>query len=217
MNMPILVIGDFHVPDRSREISLPVLNSVNKTARYEAVACTGDLTKVKVIEPQLNLWSDNVYCVLGNMDYDSRNTKFFPRTQVFTMNEVIDDAPSLDIGIMHGHQIHPRGDFDELAKFALKMNVNLLITGHTHALSVHLHEVHLSDGGIHEVLLVNPGSATGAWSFVASMKPSFIILHHRQVSGGVDIEFECHEFGESGEKIWSEIFTVSGGNICQRG
>ncbi|MCK4779720.1 MAG: hypothetical protein KAT57_06015, partial [Candidatus Lokiarchaeota archaeon] len=42
------------------------------------------------------------------------------------------------------------------------------VSGHTHK-----EEVYLTKNGI---LLINPGSVTGAWSFVASGIPSFIEL-----------------------------------------
>ena len=72
------------------------------------------------------------------------------------------------IGLTHGAQISPRGEQEQLENLAIKRNYNILISGHTHK-----EEIFLTEKG---VLLLNPGSVTGAWSFVASRLPSFIEL-----------------------------------------
>ncbi|MHA1791398.1 MAG: YfcE family phosphodiesterase [Promethearchaeota archaeon] len=209
--MKLLIIGDFHVPDRAPEIPISLLNLVNENARYDAVACTGDLTKVKIIEPILNLWSDRKYVVLGNMDYYSRNTKYFPREQVFSTENDIADRTPIKIGVVHGHDIHPRGELEKLAVKSDKLNVDVLISGHTHALSVDL----VSTPKGRTVLLINPGSATGAWSFVASMKPSFIIMHAKAVKGGVEIKLKCFELDKYNDLIEELTFLHDGNSISR--
>lgn len=59
------------------------------------------------------------------------------------------------IGICHGHQIVPWGDKDSMAMLQRQLDVDVLITGHTHKFAVDVHE---------GALFVNPGSATGAYS-----------------------------------------------------
>lgn len=58
---------------------------------------------------------------------------------------------------MHGHQIVPPGDVDSLCSVARAMDVDLLVTGHTHRFDAFEREGRF---------FVNPGSATGAWSAV---------------------------------------------------
>ena len=74
----------------------------------------------------------------------------------------------MTIGLTHGAQIEPRGDLSQLEYLALEKHYNILVSGHTHK-----EEIYLTDKGI---LLLNPGSSTGAWSFVASQIPSFITI-----------------------------------------
>jgi len=74
---------------------------------------------------------------------------------------------NLRIGLIHGHQVRPRGDINKLLKLAKNLDVNILISGHTHAQSIIRKN---------NILLINPGSATGAWSFVADGIPSYIIM-----------------------------------------
>lgn len=84
-----------------------------------------------------------------------------PETAVVTVQ-------SVRIGIMHGHQVVPWGDVDALSAVQRQLDVDVLITGHTH--TSHILEY---DGR----LLLNPGSITGAFSATASDTiPSFMVL-----------------------------------------
>lgn len=65
--------------------------------------------------------------------------------------------PPLRIGVLHGHQIVPPGDVDSQCSLARAMDVDVLITGHTHRFDAFEREGRF---------FVNPGSATGAWSSV---------------------------------------------------
>jgi vacuolar protein sorting-associated protein 29 len=73
------------------------------------------------------------------------------------------------IGVVHGHQILPWGDHLSLATMRRKLNVDVLISGHTHK-----NEVVEHDGHYH----INPGSITGAFSECSTndVSPSFILL-----------------------------------------
>lgn len=57
------------------------------------------------------------------------------------------------IGLVHGHQLVPWGDAEVLATVRRQLDVDILVSGHTHAFKAH------SEGG---KLFLNPGSATGA-------------------------------------------------------
>ena len=97
----------------------------------------------------------------------------------------------ITIGLTHGSQIKPRGDHSQLEKLAIKMKYNILISGHTHK-----EEIFLTKNGI---LLLNPGSVTGAWSFVASRIPSFILVHINEIKK--DINVNLIQFNSKSDKI----------------
>lgn len=59
------------------------------------------------------------------------------------------------IGLIHGHQIVPWGDMASLAILRRQLNVDILISGHTHRFEALEYE---------NKFYINPGSATGAYS-----------------------------------------------------
>jgi vacuolar protein sorting-associated protein 29 len=62
---------------------------------------------------------------------------------------------SLKVGVVHGHQVVPWGDPDALAILARQMDVDILVSGHTHKFEAFEHEGRF---------FLNPGSASGAFS-----------------------------------------------------
>lgn len=152
--MKLLIFGDSHIPERASKIPTE-FTRLFKTIDYDAVVCTGDLTSEKVLEYIRNL-SDEYYVVRGNMD-----SLPLPRYQVVRER----------IGVIHGYQVYPRGDREQLLEIAQKMGVRVLISGHTHTPDVYKSEI----------TLLNPGSVTGVWGGSASRNlPSFM---HVDVSG----------------------------------
>lgn len=170
----ILVIGDTHIPKRAMGLSpllIKELNTLSAKKLFDFVIFTGDVVKSpETIRYFKNLAKEKFLIVQGNMDYYYGNVEA-PLYDSFSIR--LKNDSYLNIGITHGAEIHPRGDKDELLKIAKESSVNLLIFAHTHFAQILLS----SDG----ILLLNPGSFTGAWSFVASRTPSFIIIE-------VDIE-----------------------------
>lgn len=155
--MRILVIGDFHIPDREKEIPSQIFNDI-KNSKFDLILCTGDLTDLKIFN-QLKSMAP-VKIVVGNMDFYF-GIRTFPRFEVFTIGHY-------SYGLVHGTGIHPRGNPEGLAKIANELNVDILISGHTHAQSVNFYK---------NILLINPGSATGSWGGGPSTGiPSFQIL-----------------------------------------
>eukprot|EP01007_Sphenomonas_quadrangularis_P001266 NODE_2189_length_657_cov_144.006579_g1846_i0.p2 GENE.NODE_2189_length_657_cov_144.006579_g1846_i0~~NODE_2189_length_657_cov_144.006579_g1846_i0.p2 ORF type:complete len:123 (-),score=40.43 NODE_2189_length_657_cov_144.006579_g1846_i0:289-630(-) len=72
-------------------------------------------------------------------------------------------------GVIHGHQVVPWGDRESLAIWQRKLDVDVLISGHTHAM-----RISKAEGKYY----VNPGSITGAFSNLETeVRPSFILLH----------------------------------------
>jgi len=151
--MRILAIGDFHYPDRA---SYPKkIFEVLKGEKFDLILCTGDLTDLKVLDDLESLGT--VKIVQGNMDWNFGHP-----------DRIIEKINGIKIGLIHGSQIRPRGDLKKLCDYAKRLNVDILISGHTHAQSVNICD--------NNKLLINPGSATGAWSFLADRIPSFIII-----------------------------------------
>ena len=72
------------------------------------------------------------------------------------------------IGVFHGHQIVPYGNREALAVVLRRLDVDILVTGHTHAFSAYRHE---------GCLVINPGSATGAYNPAnPAPTPSFALM-----------------------------------------
>ncbi|WP_202318947.1 YfcE family phosphodiesterase [Archaeoglobus neptunius] len=134
--MKLLIFGDSHIPERASKIPSE-FDHLFKTLDYDAVICTGDLTSGKVLEYIRSL-SDEYYVVRGNMD-----SLPLPEYQVVRGM----------VGVIHGYQVYPRGNREQLLDIAKKMKVKVLISGHTHTPDVYRGEV----------VLLNPGSATGVW------------------------------------------------------
>jgi len=151
-----LIIGDFHIPGRSSSIptELQLLLSNNK---FDQILCTGNLYSKQTFNFLRSLSSD-VHIVRG--DFDNENLHF-PREKVVNIG-------GFKFGLIHGHEVLPWGDFLSLSRVKSSLGVDVLISGHTHQLSIVKCE-----GG----LLVNPGSVTGAFSgFELSTVPSFLIF-----------------------------------------
>ncbi|WVY90527.1 hypothetical protein V8G54_036041 [Vigna mungo] len=65
-------------------------------------------------------------------------------------------------------KVIPWGDLDSLAMLQRQLDVDILVTGHTHQFTAYKHE-----GGV----VINPGSATGAYSSITyDVNPSFVLM-----------------------------------------
>jgi len=163
-----LVIGDSHIPRRATEIPPKVIQKItdlSASENFDYTFFTGDEINAPKFMKFLNdITKKDVFKVIGNMDYGGNRDAPVHEKLDITLKE----GDILRIGLTHGAQISPRGDHDQLGSLAAEKQYSILISGHTHH-----EEVFLSRKG---TLLLNPGSATGAWSFVASGIPSFLIL-----------------------------------------
>lgn len=72
----------------------------------------------------------------------------YPEEKVVTVGQ-------FRIGLIHGHQVIPWGDVASLALLQRQLDVDVLISGHTHRFEAFEHE---------KKFYINPGSATGAYS-----------------------------------------------------
>ena len=176
----ILAIGDSHIPRRARNIPDKIYNILHQLIekeRFDYTFFTGDIIKADDFINFLNLnTKKDLFIVVGNMDYYGGN-RDAPMYQ--KLNFLFSDNNKITMGLTHGHQISPRGDHKQLEFLAIEKNYNILISGHTHK-----EEIFLTKKGI---LLLNPGSVTGAWSFIASENPSFITLNINENTKEIDI------------------------------
>ena len=187
-----LIIGDSHIPRQAQHVPYKILHKLNDLTNqnlFDYTFFTGDLITASDFVEFLNLKTQNkVFIVMGNMDYFSGNNTapIYEELQIS-----FPDDEKMTIGLTHGSQIKPRGSHSNLEKLALHKEYDILISGHTHK-----EEVFLTKQGI---LLLNPGSVTGAWSFVASEIPSFITLHINKKSK--EISVKIYQFERNSDKI----------------
>ncbi len=132
--MLIGLISDTHIPDRAKELPQNVLEAFSNV---DLIIHAGDLTSLDVIDKLEEIAP--VMAVQGNMD--RANGIDLPRAKVI-------EAEGLKIGIAHG-EVYPRADTQQLVYLAKELDVDILVTGHSHQ-----PKIEKTDG----VLLINPGS-----------------------------------------------------------
>eukprot|EP01115_Flamella_aegyptia_P015413 TRINITY_DN9436_c0_g1_i1.p1 TRINITY_DN9436_c0_g1~~TRINITY_DN9436_c0_g1_i1.p1 ORF type:complete len:185 (+),score=30.96 TRINITY_DN9436_c0_g1_i1:31-585(+) len=158
--MLVLVLGDLHIPYRSHQIPAQ-FKKLLVPGKIQKILCTGNLCSKETLDYLRSLGASDVHCVQG--DFDDQD---FPERKVVTVGQ-------FNIGLCHGHQITPWGDVNSLAQLEREMDVDILITGHTHQYQKFTHE---------GKLFLNPGSATAAYSpFTSDVTASFVLM---DVQGG---------------------------------
>lgn len=134
--MLIGLISDTHIPDRGLELPQKVFESFKDV---DLIMHAGDVTSKELIAELEKIAP--VVAIQGNTD---RAIGFeLPKYAV----EEIDD---IKIGIIHG-EVYPRGDTQQLLYLARQLNVDILITGHSHQPKIEQ---------VEGILLLNPGSPT---------------------------------------------------------
>jgi putative phosphoesterase len=177
----ILCIGDSHIPNRAKVLPEQIYDEIDNLTRdtlFDFTLFTGDVIKDPKLLEFLNLKTkSNFYIVMGNMDYHygNRNAPIYQKLEI-----TFEDNSKIILGLTHGAQISPRGDHSQLENLAIDKGYHIMVSGHTHK-----EEIFLARSG---VLLINPGSVTGAWSFVASGIPSFIVLSINELTKEIDID-----------------------------
>jgi putative phosphoesterase len=138
--MRILVFGDTHIP--TRRDSIPDLfYSIIEETDYDLALVTGDLVQeqsVREVLPPL----PRSYIVKGNMDY-SHNYNFHEELR----------AGDLRILVLHGTQLRPRGNTEQIRDILDNVGCDIGIHGHTHEAQIKLYK---------ERLILNPGTLSGA-------------------------------------------------------
>lgn len=136
--MEVLIAGDFHIPERAKEIPKELKKLAEKV---ELLLCTGDFTSKEVLEELKNL-TNAFIAVKGNCDFLD-----LPSYSEFYLS-------GKKVGLIHG-DIFGRENKEKMLEFAKEKRLDILISGHTHKPEV------WEEGGI---LFLNPGSATSALS-----------------------------------------------------
>jgi uncharacterized protein len=134
--MLIGVISDTHIPERAKKIPEIVIEVFKDV---DMILHAGDLVSFDVLKQLQDVAPTK--CVLGNMD--KYYGMYLPENEIITMH-------GHRIGLNHG-EVYPRGDTQQLKYIALELDVDILITGHTHWAFIK---------ELNEVLLLNPGSPT---------------------------------------------------------
>ncbi|KAJ6659179.1 hypothetical protein lerEdw1_019482 [Lerista edwardsae] len=151
----VLVIGDLHIPHRCS--GLPAkFQKLLVPGKIQHILCTGNLC-TKESYDYLRTLAGDVHVVRG--DFDEGYS--YPEQKVVTVGP-------FRIGLIHGHQVVPWGDMGSLAILRRQLNVDILISGHTHRFEALEHE---------NKFYINPGSATGAYNALGrNIVPSFVLM-----------------------------------------
>ncbi|XP_033627753.1 vacuolar protein sorting-associated protein 29 isoform X2 [Asterias rubens] len=152
--MLVLVLGDLHIPHRKS--GLPAkFKKLLVPGKIQHILCTGNLCTKESYDYLKTLASD-VHIVRGDFDENVS----YPEQKVVTVGQ-------FRIGLCHGHQVIPWGDVESLAMVQRQLDVDILISGHTHKFEAFEHE---------NKFYINPGSATGAFNALESISPSFVLM-----------------------------------------
>lgn len=175
----IAVISDSHVPTRSPKIPDEFLERVKKADK--TVHC-GDFETKEVLE-ELEEYGE-VTAVKGNCDRFE-----LPPSETFKVDGV-------KFGAYHGTGIHPRGHLPTLVNTAEKLDVEVLLTGHTHQ-----QRAVKEDGKV----ILNPGSCTGVGG--GSSQRGNPRMMEVEVKGG-ELEAELLELQDGEIKTERKVFQI---------
>jgi vacuolar protein sorting-associated protein 29 len=154
----VLVLGDLHIPHRVHDLPLK-FKKLLVPGKIQQIISTGNICDKETFD-YLRTIAGDIHVVKG--DYDDNPA--FPSAKIITHGP-------LRIGILHGHQVIPWADPETLSITARQMDVDMLVTGHTHKF-----EAFEAEGRF----FINPGSATGAfsggWQGNGEPTPSFVLM-----------------------------------------
>nr|XP_016509408.1 PREDICTED: vacuolar protein sorting-associated protein 29-like [Nicotiana tabacum] len=155
--------GDVHFKNSQQGGSLFSITNQNLV---RAAWCTkhpaftqdpGKAAPLGEIHDYLKTLCPDLHISRGEYDEETR----YPETKTLTIGQ-------FKLGLCHGHQVVPWEDLDSLAMLQRQLDVDILVTGHTHQFTAYKHEA-----GV----VINPGSATGAYrSITYDVNPSFVLM-----------------------------------------
>jgi len=154
----VLVLGDLHIPHRKEDLP-EQFKDLLVPGKMQHVLCTGNLCS-KSLDEYLRTLANSVHIVRGDTDTGSWASEL-PEQKVVKIGE-------FTIGLIHGHQIVPWGDPEAVAAAQRQLDCDILVIGHTHKNEVYQYQ---------QKYIINPGSATGAYSpFTSNVIPSFVLM-----------------------------------------
>lgn len=135
----VLVIGDLHIPHRVHDLPAK-FKKLLVPGKIQQILCTGNLCDRETYE-YLRTVAPDVHIVRGDYDevwsFHYYNRHFLSyhlmtlRQTPFPLSATVTHSP-IRIGVIHGHQCVPTGDLSSLSAIARQMDVDVLISGHTH-------------------------------------------------------------------------------------
>jgi len=177
----VLVIGDCHIPHRASALP-PKFKKLLVPGKIQHILAIGNLC-TKETQDYLRTLASDVHFVKGDFD----ELQAFPETKVVTVGQ-------FKIGLCHGHQIVPWGDREARAMLQRQLDVDILITGHTHGFEAYEYQ---------KRFFINPGSATGAYSplnedpvptfVLMDIQGAHVITYVYQLKGG-DVKVDKMEY-----------------------
>ena len=133
----VLVIGDLHIPHRIHDLPSK-FKKLLVPGKIQQILCTGNVCDRETYD-YLRTVAADVHVVRG--DYDEVRAQLQFRVCLYELHLFQSVASPLSltvthspirIGVIHGHQCVPTGDLDSLNSIARQMDVDVLISGHTH-------------------------------------------------------------------------------------
>lgn len=126
----VLILGDMHIPQRASKIPAAFKRMLvpNKMAH---VICTGNISNEQYQE--LRSLAPNLHIVAGEYDDLEPSGLSFPETRVLQVG-------AFRIGVCHGHQLIPWQSKEAIQRMQRKLNVDVIVTGHTHQNEVNVQE-----------------------------------------------------------------------------
>ncbi|KAG2133051.1 Metallo-dependent phosphatase-like protein [Suillus cothurnatus] len=162
----VLIIGDLHIPHRAHDLPAK-FRKLLVPGKIQQILCTGNVCDRETYE-YLRTIAGDVYVVRG--DYDESAS--------FPPSATIVHTP-IRIGVIHGHQCVPTGDLDVLSALARQMDVDVLVSGHTHTFQAIEY-----DGRF----FVNPGDVTPSFALMDIQGAVVVTYVYQLVEGEVRVE-----------------------------
>ncbi len=201
----LLAIGDSHLPRRAKSVPDQIIKKLEQLVeieKFDYTFFTGDIVNAPKFVNFLKLITKkNLFVVIGNMDYygGNREAPVYQNLKIPMGNN-----NNLIVGLTHGHQVSPRGDRSQLELIAIEKSFNILISGHTHKEETFIQK---------DILLLNPGSVTGAWSFIASGNPSFITLSVDEKTGEINVVLHQYDIRATRFKDLKSYFVFENNKV----
>eukprot|EP00243_Klebsormidium_subtile_P006358 TRINITY_DN2696_c0_g1_i1.p1 TRINITY_DN2696_c0_g1~~TRINITY_DN2696_c0_g1_i1.p1 ORF type:complete len:169 (-),score=21.69 TRINITY_DN2696_c0_g1_i1:483-989(-) len=127
----VLALGDLHIPHRAPDLP-PKFKQMLVPGKIQHILSPGNLC-IKEVQDYLKGLCTDVHIVKGEYD----EVQNYPEHKVLTIG-------GFKLGICHGHQVVPWGDVESLAMLQRQLDVDILITGHTHQFKVRTHSFQIT-------------------------------------------------------------------------